>query len=240
LPRRRGKGNGNDDRQTPLFALFKNLAPELREQIWRETLPTVSGSALFSYRKGCWIVRDPAKGETGFEPGFPNHLQLLFLYESLGMLYFDIPIFFVNSETRDIAITWLREQGLKKFEAHLVSVSGHQQSRYTFMRTFRPDCNILYIPDNKSADFRSEPIDRITQCEYDSYSYSPTCEISRIAISETLFSDCFFEELLQLWNYHIKELFIIVGPQPEKAWADGEDSILARWELDSWNGGSYR
>jgi hypothetical protein len=224
----------------PSFALFTNLPRELREQIWRETLPTDSGSTLFPYRKGCWTVRDPAKGETGFEPGFPDHLELLFLYESLDKLHFDIPIFFVNSEARDIATTWLREKGLE-VKVYPGPVPGHQQPWCTFARTFRPHRDILYVPDGKSADFHSEPIDCITQPKYDGYNYNTTCEVSRLAISETLFTEgIFLEELLQFWNYRVKELFIIVGPQPEEAWTDSEDSMLARWELESWNGGSYR
>jgi hypothetical protein len=222
----------------PSFALFTSLLPELREQIWREALPMVSASILFPYKKGCWIVRDPTKGETGFELGFPDHLELLFLYESLDKLHFDIPMFFANSEARNIATTWLREQSLK-FKVHSGPVSGHRQPSCTFARTFRPDRDILYVPDDKWADFHVEPIDLIAQPEYDNDYYNTTCEVSRLAISETLFTNGTLEELVDFWNYRIEELFIIAGPQPGGAWAGGEDGTLERWELDSWNGGSY-
>ncbi|KAH8586646.1 hypothetical protein B0O99DRAFT_643894 [Bisporella sp. PMI_857] len=221
------------------FTLFTSLPLELREQIWRETLPKVSSSVLFSYRRGCWTVRDPAKGETGFDLGSHNHLELLFLYKLLDKPHFDIPIFFVNSEAHKIATTWLCEEGLK-LEAYPEPLSGHQHPRCTFARTFRPDRDILYVSDDRSADFHGEPFDCINQPEYEYSYYNTTCEVSRLAVSETLFMDGILEELLQFWNYRIAHIFVIVGSLPNETWTAGEGRELTWWELDSWNGGSFR
>lgn len=223
----------------PVSNQFTSLPLELREQIWREALPTVSGPALFTYRKGCWIVRDPTKGETGYEPGFPDHLELLFLHESLRKLYFDVPIFFVNSEAREIATAWFRQQGFDN-KAFPGSVSLYEQSGCTLGRTFRPDRDILYVPSGELVYFHNEPMDCIWS-HYNDRSYNTTCEASRLAVSRgSLVNSEILGDLIALCNYRIEELFIILDPQPEQPSEESNDSVLPRWELDIPDYGSYK
>ncbi|OAA66330.1 hypothetical protein LEL_10429 [Akanthomyces lecanii RCEF 1005] len=137
---------------------------------------------------------------------------------------FHVPLAFVNQEARGIALCWLDEQG--------ITIKQSQPRRCLFKRPFDRASDTLYVPDNKWDDFCEEPSDRIGEPDLVNQSVDVNGEISRIAVSETLYmKDDVIRWLpgLNSW-WDVIVIFVVVGAQPDPQQGS------CRWELEGTDG----
>ncbi|KAJ4147091.1 hypothetical protein LMH87_001639 [Akanthomyces muscarius] len=210
---------------TTSFPSFPDLPPELRNKVWREALPTDVGPSLYFYReKRYWRSRRLKESDPQFIKGV-GEMALDFRTDLLGGdKEFHVPLAFVNQEARGIALCWLDEQG--------ITIKQSQPRRCLFKRPFDCASDTLYVPDNKWDDFYEEPSDRIGEPDLVNQSVDVNGEISRIAISETLYmKDDVIRWLpgLNSW-WDVTVIFVVVGAQPDPQQGS------CRWELEGTDG----
>ena len=93
-----------------MFHPFSRLPPELRQQIWNDSLPEEVGQAFYHYKaEDCWRLRPLMFWYDDF------HSVLLEHQELLDPAYFEISLLFVNRESRIIARKWLDKQGIETY-----------------------------------------------------------------------------------------------------------------------------
>lgn len=163
------------------FPLFSSLPLELRDQIWRDALPDEVGPALYFYRKGCWCPRRLLQSDEEYDPTNQElNLNFEFRHDLLDVVQFELPLFFVNREARNIALAWVREHGTE-----IRALEGRQS--LVFVCPFNPIRDVLYIALDKWDDFLREPDDRCFQPDLleQLISVKPA-DITRIAVSEAL------------------------------------------------------
>ncbi|KAK6821071.1 hypothetical protein PG987_015471 [Apiospora arundinis] len=212
------------------FTPFPSLAPELRNHIWKQTLPEDIGPALYFYRKrGCWGPRRITEALHGYQHADEDHnLALDFRLDLLGHdQQFDLPIFFVSREARGIARTWL--------ETHQISILPQRSREIIFSRGFSTEADALYVPDGKWEDFCLEAMDRLSEPDLMGKSVDLHSALRSVAVSETLFQRADVISYLpeaQRWYEGLQVLYVVIGPQP-----DGEPGPW-RWSLDGLDGGA--
>lgn len=93
------------------FTLFLTLAPELRNNIWRASLPGAIGPSLYFYGEGrYWCSRRLVESDPGYIAG-ATEMGMDFRTDLLERdNQFQVPLFFVNREARGIALAWCREK----------------------------------------------------------------------------------------------------------------------------------
>ncbi|KAK6823337.1 hypothetical protein RU639_006067 [Aspergillus parasiticus] len=208
-----------------LFPRFTSLPPELRYLIWRCALPDNIGQVLFPYKKGCWGSRHLSESDEEYTELCNTALE--FRHSLLDPVQFDIPLFFVNRESRAFALAWVREMGIE------MRFHRDKQS-FVFMRQLDLLRDVLYIPFDKVDEFIQEPLDR--QFEPDLFArmvgWHPN--VKHIAVPEALLQSdsAALREIFDLF-YHPKTFFIVVDAQP-----DWHESNM-RWELDSMQGRGF-
>jgi len=121
---------------SPIFHLFSNLPPELRNQIWHEALPEI-GPTLYFYKEECYELSMLTKSNDPEDD--PDRMVVEFNLDLLDPAPVDVPLVHVNLEARSIAMAWAHKQGLKiqKFQTALPPV---------FVKAFDKRCDVLYIP----------------------------------------------------------------------------------------------
>ncbi|KAK2595205.1 hypothetical protein QQS21_007058 [Conoideocrella luteorostrata] len=216
------------------FTLFPNLPPELRDLIWRHTLPPNIQQALYIYRRGCWQPRYLQEDEEDYSPDDPAlNLNFEFHHALLKVVQFDIPAFSVNREAQSIASAWIKEHKLR------IRCPMHSPSPI-FVREFDPELDTLYVPHERWDEFVREPLDR--QFDADLLHRNLSCpppKFTRIAIDESILGNEpepiveFFE-----WYTSLEELFIV---SDVPAGLPGDDNIMVqpRMELDGMHRISY-
>ncbi|KAI0837990.1 hypothetical protein F5Y06DRAFT_58743 [Hypoxylon sp. FL0890] len=195
------------------FTLFPNLVPELRDLIWRATLPNYIRPTLFFYRRGCWRPRRLTESDKGYLPDDDiDNMELRFRHDLLDNdAQFNVPIFYVNREARSIALAWVREQGIQ--------IRSRADGQLHFVRPFDVQRDVLYVPDDRWKDFCEEASDKLAGPELMDRAATLEAEIERLAVSENLFSQDRFIWLPEAtsWYDHIREVLVVVGEQPDQA-----------------------
>jgi hypothetical protein len=164
------------------FPLFSSLAPELRDQIWRDALPDKVGPALYFYREGCWCPRYLLPSDEEYDPQDHDlNLNFEFRHDLLDVVQFEVPLFFVNREARDIALAWVREHGIE------IRAREDRQSP-VFVCPFNPIRDVLYIALDKWDEFLREPDDRGFQPDLvERLMTVKSADVPCIAVPEALF-----------------------------------------------------
>lgn len=198
------------------FTLFSGLPQELRDQIWRDALPDNVGPALFFYKKGCWCPGQLSESDKFYDP--ENEEQMLnfeFRHDLLDDAQFEIPLVFVNRESRAIALAWIREQGIE------VRSGKNGQNPAFFVRAYDPTQDALYVSPDKWSNFLWEADDRRSEpdlCERD-VNIAP--DLARIAVPEALFQDALSQTdvatLSEIFKYYfsLEVLLVVVDAQPD-------------------------
>lgn len=216
------------------FSLFSSLAPELRNQIWRDALPDKFGPALYFYRKGCWCPRRLSKSDEGYDPeNDQNNLNLEFRHDLLYDAKLKVPLVFVNREARGIALAWVREQGIE--------IRPREKRQYpVFVRPYDPMRDALYIALDKWDDFLFEPYARQFQPDLFEQLVDIKSYLTRIAVPKALLRSkvATFPGMFQYFS-HLEVLLIVVDAQPELQSADNDMQVQRRWEFESTQGGAF-
>ena len=144
------------------FPLFPKLPFELRDQIWRESLPDKVTCSLCFYRDRCWTFERLTPSDKEY-----NHHIAEFVYDGqlrrklLEEIELNLPHFFVNREARHNALTRMRAHDLKR------RVARAGQS-LVLARPFRLRRDALYIAPEMfghfffdSGDLGSEDEDKV-------------------------------------------------------------------------------
>ena len=216
------------------FPLFSSLAPELRNQIWRDALPDKVGPALCFYRKGRWCPRRLSKSDKGYDPeNDENNLNFEFRHDLIDDAQFEVPLVFVNREARGIALTWVREQGIE------IRLSEDRQYPI-FVRPFDPMRDALYVALDKWNDFLCEPDDRQFEPDLFEQLVDVKSDLTRIAVPEALLrSEAATLPEMFRYFFSLKQLIIIVDAQPDLQSADDDTNVQRRWEFESTQGGAF-
>ena len=213
------------------FSLFSKLPRELRDQIWRNSLPDKVKPTLFSYKKGCWCPRRLLPTEEGYDGENDEHnLNFEFHHDMLDAVQYAVPLAFVNREARDIALSWVREHGFE------MRSSGHSEDYPIFTRSLDPLRDVLYIAQNQWDDFLREPTDRQYEPDLLDKLLGIEADITRIAVPKALL-DSDAESLHEVFHYysHLKILFVVVDPQPELQ-SESNSKTQQCWEIENAKG----
>ena len=214
----------------PAFPLFSLLSPELRNQIWNNTLPEPVGPALYFYRKGCWCPRRLSELEDGYDSqNDENNLNLEFHHDSLYDGRFEMPQFFVNREANSIALAWIREQSVK------IRLHPRKDGQCPlFVRSHEPQQDALYIAHDKWDEFLCEVDDRQAQPDLIEKLVDIKPDLAHIAVPETLLrSEA--SSLFELFQYYfsLKSLLVVIDAQPDVQSTDIDVEVQPRWEFKS-------
>ncbi|OTA76795.1 hypothetical protein M434DRAFT_38790 [Hypoxylon sp. CO27-5] len=202
------------------FTLFPQLAPEIRNHIWRDALPEV-GPSLFYYKKGYWQPRRLTESDEGFVAGNDN-MELRFRHDLLPNDEFDLPLFHVCRESRSIVLPWLRRQG--------IHIQCRQDGQFVLVRPFDLELDILYVPDHLWEDFCIGASYRLAEPDMRDMDATLQSWLQRIAVSEELFCQCDIVWLAEAlsWHDHVVDVSVVVGNQPDQG--------QGRWELRNMQG----
>jgi hypothetical protein len=211
------------------FPRFSHLPFELRSQIWNDSLDETDGPALFFYRTGCWQpFEEPAFVEAE-DIGEAMYMHLR--HDLLTPVEIKMPLVFVNQEARDIALAWVRRQG--------VEIRFHEQRKcHVFVRHFDTSRDTLYIPKDNWREFCGlEPDNRSWQADLVNQDISTCSHVFRLALPEELFqTEIETIDLPHLWLFSIDVLFIIINVPPDMAREDVNVVVQERWEFGNKQG----
>jgi hypothetical protein len=155
------------------FTLFPQLITELRLEIWRLALPKPLDKALYTYKKGCWVLED-----LGTEPD-PNgeDLNLRHDFSLLEPHQIDLPLYFVSREAHRVAVKYLRTQ-------KLVVSQDNAQSGPKFLRLFDNDTDTIFLPTSEVENFALELSERLFQPDlHDRYVSTPSRALPRLTLT---------------------------------------------------------
>lgn len=240
------------------FSHFLSLPSELRNKIWLYVLPDKDEPALYFFRKGCWSPRRLKESDQRYDPNDEYNLTLEFRHDLLEPARVDVPLFFVNHETRGIALAWVCAQGIE-----MCFYEGGKC--HMFVRPFDPMRDVLYIAPGRWNDFCFEPYDRLYEPDLLGKNVSNGPSLTCIAVPESLVwggADALPE--MFGWLPGIEVLLVIVDPQPsvqlpgrevvqrfEEAKSmqkrpshliqqlQGDDVAKCRWEIKSTRGRAF-
>ncbi|KAB8293826.1 hypothetical protein EYC80_009307 [Monilinia laxa] len=219
------------------FPLFSTLAPELRDKIWQEALPSEFSPSLYSYKKGCWQPRIFTRSDPGYCDEVSDvynsedlNRNFEFRHELLDDVKIETPLLFVNHEARDIALAWALKLGMK--------IKGETASP-TIVRRFDPNQDILHVPHHQWNDFYNEPFDRSFEDDMIDLNHGTFNEVTRIAVPESLFWED-VNSLSELYMYFsIKVLYIIVDEPRDLRYMQNNSNLQPRWELREFPAGYF-
>ena len=140
------------------FPFFSSLPLELRDQIWRDTLPNVK-LAVYFHKQHCWFPRDLSQSHEYY--GFANdksYTYFKFRHDLLQHVQYELPLFFVNHEARRIALAWIKEHDIEIWAREsCASFYAYDDRRSSvFTRPFNPLLDVLYIALDQRDDFLRE------------------------------------------------------------------------------------
>lgn len=181
------------------------------------------------------MLRPLSESDEGYDPKHDeNSLTFEFQHDLLDDIRFEIPLVYVNREARDLALAWIREQGIE------IRACGNGPYP-VFVRPFDLMRDALYVALDEWDDFLLEPDDRFFQPDLFDQLVNTKSNLTRIAVPIALLrSDVtsipeVFRHLLNL-----KVLLIIVDPQLDLQSADDNDvKVQHRWDFESIEGGAF-
>lgn len=211
----------------PYFHLFPKLPPEIRLQIWRDTLPDHLPPALHLYKQGCWGPRHLTSTDAGYESdSADDNLVLELSTEKLGLSCFDIFLAAVSCEAREVAITWAAKQGVEIQVCH-----RRAGPAIIFQCRFQAKRDVLYVPQDIYFQFCFEPIELPFLLEaFRNRNYTLRNLVRQIAVPGTVLYEERFSGLLNLAPY-LEVLYIIMGPQPDFVHSLPDKDVPWRHEL---------
>lgn len=213
------------------FRLFSSLPSEVRHQIWRDTLPGDDTPALYPYRTGCWCPRWLLPSEETYDPRHDN-IDLEFRHDLLDDIQVDMPLVFVNSEARSIALRWASKQGIE------MRFSADRQC-HIFVRGFHLDRDALYVSPHQFDDFCVEPYDRMAEPDLLEKMVSHVPDVTRFAVPEALFhppDDVLYDMVNTFGSLEV--LYIIVNTPPPD-FPESEGRVQRQWELEGTQGRAF-
>ena len=171
---------------TSIFHLFTSLAPELRHQIWHAALPDEVGPVLYFYKKGGWCPQHPSLSDERSNPeNDESYVDFEFRHDVLDAVQIEMPLFFVNHEARNIALTWIHKHNIE------MRVYAHKEGQLqapVFVSPFDPIHDALYVSIDEWDEFLCEPDDRCFQPDMvKHYIHTHPADVTRIAMPEALF-----------------------------------------------------
>ena len=216
-----------------IFHKFQALPLELRNQIWRDALPENDEPALFPWKKGCWGPQRLRQSKKESNSDEQQCASIHFCGDLLDHVRVEVPLFFVNWEARDIAVAWMRKQNIT-----VCYREGNQ--RYIFTRAFNPELDTLYIPPKMIYDFLMEPFKRLDEPDVHNRGGIIAPSPTRIAVPAAILqSDS--SSILEIFGLYIslKELLVVVNPQPD--WENPEIQQVqgCRWEIERNKGKAF-
>lgn len=215
------------------FPKFQALPLELRNHIWQEALPENDEPALFPWKKGCWGPQRPRQSNKGSNSDEQQHADIHFCGDFLDHVRVEVSLFFVNWEARDIAVAWMRKQNIN-------ICYREKNQRYIFTRPFNPDLDALYIPSKMIYDFLMEPFKRLDEPDVHNRGGIIAPSLTRVAVPVALLqSDS--SSILEIFGLYIflRELLVVVDPQPN--WESHEIQQVqgCRWEIEKNKGKAF-
>lgn len=195
----------------PCFHLFPKLPPEIRLQIWRDTLPDKLPPALHLYKPGCWGPRHLTSSDAGYESdSADDNFVLELATQKLGLACFDIFLTAVTCEARQVAIEWAAKQGV---EIQICRQRG--SSAVKFKCQFQVERDVLYVPQDLYFQFCFEPVELPFLLEaFRNRNYSIRNLTRQVAVPGTVLYEERFTGLLDVMPC-LQVLYIIMGPQPD-------------------------
>lgn len=193
------------------FSLFTHLPPELRLQIWRESMPDMDGIGLHHYKKGCWNARRATKGESFERPADARADMeppvFEFQHGKLDAVQVDVPLAFVSREARGVALDWARSQGIEMRYCT-------EKKCHVFVHPFSLAQDALIIGMHQWEDFHIEPYERLVQPPLYGQPVIVNTEITRIALPQpTIWTDCYTVTDLFQWFPRLQVLYIVLDMQ---------------------------
>ncbi|KAF2157915.1 hypothetical protein K461DRAFT_274154 [Myriangium duriaei CBS 260.36] len=213
------------------FPRFSELPTELRNQIWHDTLPDKIGSAAYFYNRNCWTVQCRTEADLDYDHSAADvSHHIIFREASLDPVCLDISMLNVNQEARDIAVAWVRQQGLR-----LESCRGNK-NQLVAQCLFDRTRDAVYLAPDFWYHFGAEPQELLFSPQFDGRSVETHIYIQQIALPQSLLADKFSDlpELLDQCR-HITTLFVVAGPQPKSRPGKAPE----RWELEPVHGGGF-
>lgn len=204
---------------TAAFAGFSALAPELRNQIWRDALPDEGGSVLVPYRMGCWQPRDSEEG-----------LLVEFRHDRLEAVRCEFSMAFVNREAHGVARAWFRQQ--KRFTLRL------RQSRApVLVRPLDPATDALYVSPHQWGEVASGRVDRCMEEDLLGQLVDVAWDVPRVALPEAFLLGSIAE--VPMWGADmvgLRELLVVVAMSPglPPVYADEDEDagpVRRPWEF---------
>lgn len=202
------------------FHPFPYLPPELRFQIWRDTLPETDSPAFTPYQGEGWFPYEHAVYET--------YVEWELRYDSLDKIRVKIPLADVNREARYVAIEWIRKQEIE--------VLFHRQRQcFYFLRKFVPMYDVVWVGRDEFELF-SQECWGIHNTDRAPESVSQPINIGQFAVPESLLMDASSSKLIceTICCFACDVvMYVIAGEHPGFASENSfSKKIQARWELD--------
>ncbi|KAI0122062.1 hypothetical protein F4814DRAFT_446008 [Daldinia grandis] len=192
------------------FLRFPEFAAEIRCLIWREALPEHTGPSLFFFREGYWRI--DYSGPTLMT----GDVNLIFHHELLDDdVQFDVPLFHVSHESRNVALAWSREHGIK--------IKPSENGQHICARSFNPQHDALYFVPGKWNELRQGSLD-----DTEGQPFVARSEIKHLAMSLEVFRQPIAMDMLpevMWWFNKATDLLIIIGQEPI------QQEGLGQWEL---------
>lgn len=219
------------------FSLFSTLAPELRDKIWQEALPSELSPRLYSYKKGCWQPRIFTKDDAGYCNEVSDvyssedlNRNFEFRHELLNKVEVKTPLLFVNHESRDIALAWALKLGMEIYR---------ETASPIIARRFDPNQDVLYVTHRQWSDFYNEPFDRSFEEDMIDLNHGTFNEVTRVAVPESLFWED-VTSLSELYMYFsIKVLYIIVDEPKDLRCMQNNSNLQPPWECREFPAGYF-
>ena len=220
-----------------LFPLFTRLPPELRNQIWQDSLPFKIGPHLFLYEKGAWGPYHLTETDREYDAENDElNWEFRWHHDSLHDKYFNIPLFFVNREARGIAFDWIHKHGI---DTRTITGADNKPHR-AFVRCWDPLRDALYVPLGLWNRFLDEPRERFWQSDTEGYSFTIKGGICHLAVPETLLSTDHDIASIFEWYYETIMLYIVLDPPPDLDATESDGKTQPRrWEFEDANAGAY-
>ncbi|CAI6334792.1 unnamed protein product [Periconia digitata] len=126
------------------FPSFSELPAELRNEVWKLSLPDTSAPVLVSLDVNSWNA-------SGTEPDLCVEYQL----NKRDPIYYQVPLAFVNHEARSIALAWAR-----KHECTMLARDGKDP---VFARPFDHKKDAIYLDCIDLVDIKHRYMDRTNE-----------------------------------------------------------------------------
>ncbi|VUC21855.1 unnamed protein product [Clonostachys rosea] len=207
------------------FSIFSNLPPELRLKIWSYALPEDITNLLYVYKRGCWSARPILESDERYDSQHDNgNWSYDFCPDLLPGPTFKVRLGFVNHESREVALTWVRAQtsGLV-YPGRTVSP--------VFRRAFDVCSDTLYVAPGQWNDFLREPMDEFDQQGPIGRDMEIHGQVEQLAVSETLIRSGSYappDDLVEYYN-DLRVLYIIINPGEGEADMDPQTSKPCRY-----------